>query len=168
MFLGFGFNLALAERRQTYEARAKGQTKSQGPNRTRSCRSADALMRSADLQSAVSPICNRQAAVNQMPPDCSAPSGLQTRDTADYKSALRRRARSFHPAWGCGASRVRFIRVHLWFCFCLVPAYSSNIDLARSVRHWPHLHLIFFGASRHTSHLRGQAPFRIVCPSLSL
>jgi hypothetical protein len=43
---------------------------------------------SADFQSAVSPICNRQRAAALMTVGLSSPRGLQIRDTADYKSAL--------------------------------------------------------------------------------
>ena len=58
--------------------------------------------RSADFQSAVSPTSSRQsAAVTSTPetttnaPDRTTPGGLETRDTADWKSALP----SFHAQW---------------------------------------------------------------------
>jgi hypothetical protein len=46
-------------------------------------------LRSAGLKPAVSPICNRQCADQPMIVELFAPRGLQIRDTADCKSALR-------------------------------------------------------------------------------
>jgi hypothetical protein len=45
--------------------------------------------RSAGLQPAVSPICNRQFSATSMTVELATTRGLQIRDTADCKSALR-------------------------------------------------------------------------------
>jgi hypothetical protein len=45
---------------------------------------------SAGLKPAVTPICNRQRANRPVVVELFTPRGLQIRDTADYKSALRR------------------------------------------------------------------------------
>jgi len=60
------------------------------------------FLRSAGLQPAVSPICNRQRAETRAAIEFFALCGLQIRDTADCKPALRRQCQVAPRPWSFG------------------------------------------------------------------